>query len=73
MMTTMMTIYCNEMLIMPSQNLSAYSNVVVGFDVFHDQGYGSGSAIVRVSLDGGTSFTDVYTIPVDAAICKFIS
>lgn len=58
---------CDELLAMPELDFTGQSNMIVSFDVFHDQGYGSGDAIVKVSTDQGASWTDVKTLLVDAA------
>lgn len=60
-------ILCDELLILPELNFSGQSNMIISFDAFHDQGYGSGDAIVKVSTDQGATWTDVFTLLVDAA------
>lgn len=56
-----------EMLILPAQDFQGQTGMVLKFSAFHDQNYGTGDAIVRVSTDGGSTWTDVLTLPVDAA------
>ncbi len=56
-----------EMLILPTQDFTGQTGMTLKFSAFHDQNYGTGDAMVRVSTDGGTNWTDVLTLAVDAA------
>jgi hypothetical protein len=62
----------NERLILPAVDLSGETGVGMSFDVFHDKNYGSGDATVEVSTDMGATWTNVLTIPADAANWQYI-
>jgi hypothetical protein len=61
-----------ERLILPAVDLTGETGVGLSFDVFHDKNYGSGDASVEVSTDGGATWTNVLTIPVDAANWQYV-
>ncbi len=60
-------VLCEERLVFPELDFTGQTGMGVQFDAFHDQNYGSGDATVEVSTDGGTTWTAVMTLPVDAA------
>ena len=49
-------VLCDELLISPSMDFSAQSNLQLDFKAYHDGAYGSGDATVEVSTDGGTTW-----------------
>jgi hypothetical protein len=42
-------------------------NYVLGFDFFHDAGFGGGDATVQVSIDGGSTWSVLDTLTIDEA------
>ena len=59
----------DEQLHLPSLDFQATGNTNHGltFDCFHDMNYGSGNAEIRVSNDGGTTWTTELTVTPDLA------
>ena len=55
-------ILCDELLISPSMDFSAQSNLQLDFKAYHDGAYGSGDATVEVSTDGGTTWSVELTL-----------
>ena len=60
-------ICCEERLISPALDFTGQDSVVLIFDAFHDQNYGSGDAIVEVSTDSGANWTQILTLTPDAS------
>jgi Secretion system C-terminal sorting domain len=63
----------------PEMNFSAATNPALIFDIFHDQGFGGGDAVVQISTDQGTTFTDLAysgtttgVLPVDESVWQTI-
>jgi Secretion system C-terminal sorting domain len=63
----------------PAMDFSAATNPALIFDIFHDQGFGGGDAVVQVSLDMGTTWTnlaysgtDTGVLPVDESVWQTV-
>lgn len=58
---------------MPELDFTDITNAALSMDIFHDQGFGGGDAILEVSTDGGDSWgTLVEALPVDESVWQTI-